>query len=92
MTTTTTQPGHVLRFYDGAPVLNAEPFKAWLRQTLRDRNWTLTDLAERVQVDEAAVRRYLRQPTVRERTVEKVGLRVLGEPRLPAILYPELGA
>jgi hypothetical protein len=88
MNSTTTS--HIVGTRGGAPMLNADHFKLWLRGLMRLRGWTILDVARLVYRDEAAVRRWLAAKNISERTVEHAGIELAGHPRLAADLYPEL--
>lgn len=81
--------------WQGAPLLDAGPFRTWLIDYMELRNLTVEDVAQAVQVDGGAVARWLGRKsvssnTVSELLVERVGIALLGDPRLAAQLYPEL--
>jgi hypothetical protein len=87
------RPPAVRDTHYGAPMLDAGPFVAWLHDYKKRYRLSADQIGRLIRTDGSAVRRWLDGPDrISELVVEKVGLRLLGDPRLAAELYPELAA
>lgn len=83
------------RFYSDARRMPIEPFTKWLTEVKAAEGWTTSDMALLIGVDAKRVRVWLNegikpQKQVLDRTVEKVGIALVQDPRIAEQLYPEL--